>query len=134
VYSLYYYFRAGWVQHHYSRSGDSVKGLSQNFRLALLISQRLTRSVIPCNYMGVEISNPMRPQYATPEDFQRWRDHAKTLDCYTLKCIIEDCQSAERNMRGFDPVREGYYIDQACTYGMELTRRNRKPAGLRHRI
>jgi len=38
-------------------------------------------------------------------------------------------------MRGHDPIREGYYIDQACTYGMELTRRNRElPAGLRHRV
>ena len=74
-------------------------------------------------------------KFATVEDFQRWEDHAKVLDCYTLKHIIKDCQSAEKNMRGFDPIREGYYIDQACTYGMELTRRNRLlPAGLRHRV
>ena len=59
-------------------------------------------------------------KFATPEDFQRWEDHAKVLDCYTLKYIIKDCQSAEKCMRGFDPIREGYYSDQAVTYGMEF--------------
>ena len=38
-------------------------------------------------------------------------------------------------MRGWNPSREGYYLDQASTYGMELTRRNRElPAGLRVRL
>ena len=38
-------------------------------------------------------------------------------------------------MRGWNPSREGYYLDQAATYGMELTRRNRElPAGLRVRL
>jgi len=74
-------------------------------------------------------------KYATLEDFQRWEDHAKVLDCYTLKYIIQDCQSAEKCMRGFDPIREGYYSDQAATYGMELTRRNQLlPAAFRHRV
>ena len=74
-------------------------------------------------------------KFATVEDFQRWEDHAKLLDCYTLKYIIKDCQSAEKCMRGFDPIREGYYSDQAATYGMELTRRNQLlPARLRHRV
>lgn len=77
----------------------------------------------------------MRPDYAMPEDFQRWEDHAKTLDCYSLKYIIKDCYSAAEAMKNGNPIREGYYIDQACTYGMELTRRNRQlPAGLRHRV
>ena len=77
----------------------------------------------------------MRPDYALPEDFARWEQHSKTLDCYSLKYIIQDCHKAAENMKGFNHNREGYYIDQACTYGMELTRRNRElPAGLRHRV
>ena len=28
-------------------------------------------------------------------------------------------------MRGWNPAREGFYLDQASTYGMELTCRNR---------
>ena len=67
----------------------------------------------------------MRPDYATPEDFAKWEEHAKTLDAYALRFTVEDCQQASRNMKGFNPVREGFYQDQACTYGMELTRRNR---------
>ena len=74
-------------------------------------------------------------QHATPEHFERWESHAKTCDMYTLKYIIKDCQSAAANMKGWNPIREGYYLDQAATYGMEITRRNRElPAGLRHRI
>jgi hypothetical protein len=77
----------------------------------------------------------MISEFATPEDFQRWEDHAKVCDAYTLKYIIKDCFSAAEAMKNGNPIREGYYIDQACTYGMELTRRNRElPAGLRHRI
>jgi hypothetical protein len=73
--------------------------------------------------------------FAKPEDFTRWESNAKTLDAYSLKYVIKDCLSAAENMRGWNPVREGYYMDQAATYGMELTRRNRElPAGLRHRI
>ena len=67
----------------------------------------------------------MRPDYATPEDFSKWEAHAKTLDLYALRYTIEDCQQAARNMQGFNPVREGFYADQASTYGMEYSRRVR---------
>lgn len=73
--------------------------------------------------------------HATPADFARWEAHAKMCDSYTLRHIIRDCQQAAADMKGWNPAREGYYIDQSCTYGMELTRRNRDlPAGLRHRF
>lgn len=87
----------------------------------------------------VEGNTPMSTlctqQFATPEHFDRWEAHAKVCDVYTLKYIIKDCYSAAEAMKGFNPIREGFYLDQAATYGMELTRRNRElPAGLRHRI
>jgi hypothetical protein len=76
----------------------------------------------------------MRPDYATPEDFAKWRAHAETLDTHALRWSIADCRHAARNLRGWNPEREGYYLDQAATYGMELTRRNRQlPPALRHR-
>ena len=65
----------------------------------------------------------MRPDYATPADFAKWESHAKTLNLYALRYTIEDCQQAAKNMKGFNPDREGYYLDQASTYGMEYTRR-----------
>ena len=68
----------------------------------------------------------MRPDYATPADFAKWEAHAKTLDLYALRYTIEDCQQAAKNMRGFNAVREGFYSDQASTYGMEYTRRTRQ--------
>jgi len=37
--------------------------------------------------------------------------------------VIRDCRAAAANMRSFDPVREGYYEDQAFTYADELHRR-----------
>lgn len=77
----------------------------------------------------------MIQDHATPEHFARWEAHAKTCDSYSLRYIIADCHKAAQNMRSFNTAREGYYLDQAATYGMELTRRNRElPAGLRVRI
>jgi hypothetical protein len=72
---------------------------------------------------------------ATYEHFARWEFHSKTLDMYSLKYIINDCKSAAENMKNWNPIREGFYLDQAATYGMEVTRRNAKlPYGLRHRV
>ncbi len=72
---------------------------------------------------------------ATAEHFARWELHAKTLDNYSLVYVIKDCKSAAENMKNWNPIREGFYLDQAATYGMELTRRNANlPFGLRHRV
>lgn len=65
----------------------------------------------------------MITEYATPEDFAKWRSHAETLDIGSLRYIIKDCREVARNMRGFNTVREGYYEDQAFTYADELARR-----------
>ena len=65
----------------------------------------------------------MRPDYATPEDFSKWRSHAETLDTHSLRYIITDCRKAAANLRKVNPVREGYYEDQAFTYADELNRR-----------
>ena len=67
----------------------------------------------------------MPPQYATPQDFARWRGHAETCDLHSLRYIIKDSRAAAQNMRGFNPTREGYYEDQAFTYADELSRRLR---------
>jgi hypothetical protein len=76
----------------------------------------------------------MITDHATPEHFDRWEAHAKTLDRHSLRYVIADCERAAAHMRGWNPAREGYYLDQASTYGMELTRRNRNlPAALRNR-
>lgn len=62
-------------------------------------------------------------EYATPEDFARWRSHAETCDLRSLKFIIRDCREVAQNLRGFNSVREGFYEDQAFTYADELARR-----------
>lgn len=67
----------------------------------------------------------MRPDYATPEDFAKWREHAKTLDTYSLKYVIKDCRQAATCMRAVNPDREGYYEDQAFTYADELHSRRK---------
>jgi hypothetical protein len=73
-------------------------------------------------------------EHATAEHFARWESHAATLDSYSLRYVIADCHKAADAMRGWNPAREGYYLDQASTYGMELTRRNRSlPPALRNR-
>jgi hypothetical protein len=64
-------------------------------------------------------------EYATAADFAAWEAKAKTMTVAELLWTVKDCQQAEAAMRGWNPVKEGYYSDQACTYGMELTRRRR---------
>jgi hypothetical protein len=67
----------------------------------------------------------MRSEYATPADFASWEAKAKTMTVAELLHTVWDCQQAEAAMRGWNPVKEGFYSDQACTYGMELSRRRR---------
>ena len=67
------------------------------------------------------------PDYATAADFSKWRAHAETLDTYALRWVIQDCRSAAANLRSFNPVREGYYEDQAFTYADELRARLTSP-------
>ncbi len=67
----------------------------------------------------------MRPEYATAQDFSNWEARAKFMTAAELLYTVKDCQEAEAAMRGHNPVKEGFYSDQASTYGMELTRRRR---------
>ena len=64
--------------------------------------------------------------YATAEDFRKWREQAESMPIEQLLYAAEDCRQAERAMRGWDPVKEGYYSDQASTYGDEIRRRRVK--------
>ena len=64
-------------------------------------------------------------EYATPADFANWEAKAKAMTVACLAYTVKDCQQAEAAMRGWNPIKEGYYSDQAATYGMELTRRLR---------
>jgi len=67
----------------------------------------------------------MTAEYATPADFAKWEAQAKEMTDAELLYTVRDCQQAEAAMRGWNPVKEGYYSDQASTFGMELTRRRR---------
>jgi len=62
---------------------------------------------------------------ATAKDFQRWEQDAQSLDLEELLHIVQDCRRAEEAMRGWNPIKEGYYSDQASTYGQEYTKRVR---------
>jgi hypothetical protein len=61
--------------------------------------------------------------YATAEDFTRWSEQAAKMTIAQLHYAAQDCRKAEIAMRGWNPAREGYYSDQACTFGDELRRR-----------
>lgn len=65
----------------------------------------------------------MKPSYATAEDFRKWREKASSMSIAELLYAAEDCRQAELAMRGWNPVKEGYYSDQASTYGDEARRR-----------
>ena len=62
-------------------------------------------------------------EYATPENFKAWREEAKSMTNASLIWTINDARRAEQAMRGWNPIKEGFYSDQACTFSDELTRR-----------
>ena len=65
----------------------------------------------------------MTKEFATPEDFAKWRAQAEAMTTACLIYTAKDCRKAEAAMRGWNPIKEGYYSDQACTFGDELRRR-----------
>jgi hypothetical protein len=62
-------------------------------------------------------------EHATAEDFARWENKARTMTDAELVYAARDAREAEARMRGWNPVKEGYYSDEASTYGDELRRR-----------
>ena len=65
----------------------------------------------------------MRPDYTIQSDWSKWEAHAKTCDVRALRHIIADCRNAAAAMRSHNTDKEGFYIDQACTYSDELRNR-----------
>jgi hypothetical protein len=60
---------------------------------------------------------------ATPQDFARWAEKARSMSDSELLYSARDCRKAEEAMRGWNPIAEGRYSDEAFTYGDELRRR-----------
>jgi hypothetical protein len=65
----------------------------------------------------------MTATYATAADFTNWAERAKSMTVAELLYTVNDCHQAAESMRGWNPIKEGFYMDQASTYGMELNRR-----------
>jgi hypothetical protein len=65
----------------------------------------------------------MTATYATPADFAKWRERAESMADAELLWSALDARSAAAAMRGWNPIAEGRYDDEACTYGDELRRR-----------
>ena len=56
-------------------------------------------------------------------DFTRWESAAAAMTDAQLFYAARDCRQVEALWRGVDGVVEGFYSDQAATYGTELYRR-----------
>lgn len=76
--------------------------------------------------MGVPHGTAMITAAATAADFSRWAELAKDMSDEALLYTIQDCRQAAQAMAGWNPSREGYYLDQLSTYAQELSRRARK--------
>jgi hypothetical protein len=61
--------------------------------------------------------------HATAADFTRWEAKAATMTDAELLWSAQDARQAEAAMRGWNPIAEGRYSDEASTYGDELRRR-----------
>lgn len=62
---------------------------------------------------------------ATVEDFKAWEKAAEACSNEQLLHIIRDCREAAQAMKGWNPVREGFYEDQAWTFADEYRKRTR---------
>ncbi len=60
---------------------------------------------------------------ATAEDFTRWNERALTMTTDALRWSITDALAASQAVDGHDPIRAGYYRDEALTYQSELNGR-----------
>ena len=60
---------------------------------------------------------------ATAADFARWETKAASMTDAELLWSAQDARQAEAAMRGWNPIAEGRYSDEASTYGDELRRR-----------
>ena len=65
---------------------------------------------------------PIR-RHATAADFTRWQEMAQSMTVAQLRYAAADCRKVESCWRGYDPIVEGFYSDQAATFGTELYRR-----------
>lgn len=74
-------------------------------------------------YDSLSRNHPMITAHATPADFSRWAELAKGMTDASLLYTIKDCREAAAAMRGWNPNREGFYLDQGATYAQELARR-----------
>lgn len=72
---------------------------------------------------------PIMDKPATVEDFNLWADRAQKMSDSALLFTIQDCSQAAAAMRGWNPIREGFYLDQASQYAIELIRRRRTGSG-----
>ena len=61
--------------------------------------------------------------HASAADFTRWEEMARNMTTAGLLYTIRDCRQAAESMRGWNPIREGFYMDQCGTYAQELARR-----------
>ena len=82
----------------------------------------------PCNvlqYVGTAPERTMATA-ATAADFTVWAAKAGVMTDAELFYAAKDCRQAEAAMRGWNPIAEGRYSDEASTYGDELRRRRSK--------
>jgi transposase-like protein len=62
-------------------------------------------------------------RHATVADFTRWEEQAASMTDAELIYAARDCRKVEALWRGVDGMVEGFYSDQAATFGTELRRR-----------
>ena len=66
-------------------------------------------------------------RHATENDFRNWQEQAQCMTDAELVYAAKDCRAVEALWRGVDGgIVEGFYSDQASTYGMELTKRRQR--------
>lgn len=75
--------------------------------------------------ISADRTTTMIRRHATAEDFRNWEAYAEKLTDAELFYAARDCRKVEALWRKHDPMVEGFYSDQASTYGTVLARRRK---------
>ena len=62
-------------------------------------------------------------RHATAQDFATWESKAQSMTVAELMYVAKECREVASLWRGVDGMVEGFYDDQASTYGTVLRRR-----------
>lgn len=117
--AAYYAWKESFSEWHRHKTDECAAEEMTKRKEFLALSKNRRKMV----YIVGSWSETMIRRHATVEDFTKWESMAESMTDAELFYAAQDCRKVEALWRGHDPIVEGFYSDQAATYGTALYRR-----------